>query len=529
MTDDDSDEPIGRRGPSSRSRSSRSSGGGGTSSRKKASTSNRSKAKRKIISSDEENDEHAAPVRSSGGLNSPSVDSKDRSRQEKGKLKDSKIPFDGEVNMDVRNPPEPPSLSPILGSSLDGVGASFSPVLSKGPPSPRHQQQSLCWKHRVNLIGEKVVDPMIHICDKCHLPILTYARMIPCKHVFCLECGRAAEKICYKCGDKVTRVEQTTLGKVFMCTHQQGKTREPCKRTYLSQRDLQAHIAHRHIKAKEKEKPQLPVPIVSRDPRHMPHRSHAQMVAAGAANHQVAGVASHTTTVAQTAAAIAAAQAAAAAASLSCAGASLVSAGTTLGSKVTASPYGANPAGATPSLAAPPLPAIAPNVLPPVPSAASPYLTPPPSVYAPQMVPPPSAVYAAPSAHAQYPPVGVPVGVGPVPPPPPPPAVPTFVHAPPPPPPTAYAAPPPTPYDDYGRAAAAASMSHNHGHSAHSSHTTHATHASHAHQPPPPHSGHSSRAPPPPWQQRPPPPPQPPTHRDYRAPPTGTQQQHYYR
>ncbi|OQR73415.1 hypothetical protein BIW11_09749, partial [Tropilaelaps mercedesae] len=262
------------------------------------------------------------------------------------------------INPDfARGSAEPPSLSPILGSSLDGVGASFSPVLSKGPPSPRHQQQSLCWKHRVNLIGEKVVDPMIHICDKCHLPILIYARMIPCKHVFCLECGRAADKICYKCRDKVTRVEQTTLGKVFMCTHQQGKTREPCKRTYLSQRDLQAHIAHRHVKAKEKEKLQqqhVPVPIVSRDPRHLTHsRTHAPSVLA-------AGVHPGHTSAAQ-AAAVAAAQAAAAAAatlsSVACAGAPMVTAGATLGSKLPASPYGVHPVtGApTPSLGASPL------------------------------------------------------------------------------------------------------------------------------------------------------------------------------
>lgn len=48
--------------------------------------------------------------------------------------------------------------------------------------------------------------------------------------------------------DKVTRVEQTGLGTVFMCTHagtRYGNT--GCRRTYLSQRDLQAHINHRHV------------------------------------------------------------------------------------------------------------------------------------------------------------------------------------------------------------------------------------------------------------------------------------------
>lgn len=45
------------------------------------------------------------------------------------------------------------------------------------------------------------------------------------------------------------RVEQASLGNVFMCTH--GGSRygnDGCRRTYLSQRDLQAHINHRHLR-----------------------------------------------------------------------------------------------------------------------------------------------------------------------------------------------------------------------------------------------------------------------------------------
>lgn len=63
---------------------------------------------------------------------------------------------------------------------------------------------------------------------------------IPCKHVFCLACAQRDSKQCPRCSDKVVRVEQTGLGTVFMCTH--GGTRygnTGCRRTYLSQRDLQ--------------------------------------------------------------------------------------------------------------------------------------------------------------------------------------------------------------------------------------------------------------------------------------------------
>uniref|UniRef100_A0A1B0DJR9 E3 ubiquitin-protein ligase Hakai n=1 Tax=Phlebotomus papatasi TaxID=29031 RepID=A0A1B0DJR9_PHLPP len=119
-------------------------------------------------------------------------------------------------------------------------------TIQRGPPEPMLR---LKWNHRVTLIGEKVLNPMIHCCDKCLKPILIYGRMIPCKHVFCLACAPTEPlKECFRCKEKVCRVEQSGLGSVFMCSH--GGSRygsKGCKRTYLSQRDLQAHINHRHL------------------------------------------------------------------------------------------------------------------------------------------------------------------------------------------------------------------------------------------------------------------------------------------
>ena len=98
---------------------------------------------------------------------------------------------------------------------------------------------------------------MIHNCDKCKKPILIYGRMIPCKHVFCLSCATqsltpGATSTCPRCGDKVVRVEQAGLGSIYMCSH--GGSRygsNGCRRTYLSQRDLQAHSQHRHMKQQQ--------------------------------------------------------------------------------------------------------------------------------------------------------------------------------------------------------------------------------------------------------------------------------------
>lgn len=76
--------------------------------------------------------------------------------------------------------------------------------------------------------------------------------------MFCYACGKKEHKQCPRCLDKVSRVEQTGLGTVFMCSH--GGSRygsSGCRRTYLSARDLQAHINHRHVS-----NPTQPVEVV---------------------------------------------------------------------------------------------------------------------------------------------------------------------------------------------------------------------------------------------------------------------------
>nr|CAG4641723.1 EOG090X06V5 [Eurycercus lamellatus] len=134
-----------------------------------------------------------------------------------------------------------------LEADISQLQAPTFTTLNRGPPEPMLR---LDWTLPVNLIGEKVSNPMIHCCDKCLKPILIYGRLIPCKHVYCLGCGRQEEnKPCPRCRERVVRVEQTGLAQLFMCTH--GGSRygnDGCRRTYLSQRDLQAHVNHRHLR-----------------------------------------------------------------------------------------------------------------------------------------------------------------------------------------------------------------------------------------------------------------------------------------
>ena len=63
------------------------------------------------------------------------------------------------------------------------------------------------------------------------------------------------------CSQRVVRIEQAALGSVFVCTF--GGTKHGvsgCHRTYLSQRDLQSHIAHRHFGASREAAAQRVVP-----------------------------------------------------------------------------------------------------------------------------------------------------------------------------------------------------------------------------------------------------------------------------
>ena len=47
-----------------------------------------------------------------------------------------------------------------------------------------HGNEPLNWKYKVNLIGEKVVNPRIHCCERCLLPILVYGRMVCFKLIY---------------------------------------------------------------------------------------------------------------------------------------------------------------------------------------------------------------------------------------------------------------------------------------------------------------------------------------------------------
>ena len=83
---------------------------------------------------------------------------------------------------------------------------------------------------------------------------------------------------CFRCKDPVQRIEQSALGTVFLCTYGGSKhSNDGCRRTYLSQRDLNAHIQHRHLKAEgrslEQTGPKAPAAPMHRQPQPQPKQT----------------------------------------------------------------------------------------------------------------------------------------------------------------------------------------------------------------------------------------------------------------
>ena len=92
-------------------------------------------------------------------------------------------------------------------------------TLSHGPSV--NVLQALKWDHQPTLIGTKVVNPILHVCDKCQHPIIRYGRL-NCKHVLCHSCASGLLKEisnCIRCNTKVTGVEEVGLGRLFVCSY----------------------------------------------------------------------------------------------------------------------------------------------------------------------------------------------------------------------------------------------------------------------------------------------------------------------
>ena len=115
-----------------------------------------------------------------------------------------------------------------------------------------------------------------------------------------------------RCDDPVQRIEQSALGTVFICTYGAPKhTFAGCRRTYLSQRDLDSHIHHRHLKKSEpakssSDKTHHHTPFISTGHQVMTSTGHQVMASTGhqmmtstghqmmmSTSHQIVSSASH--------------------------------------------------------------------------------------------------------------------------------------------------------------------------------------------------------------------------------------------
>jgi len=129
-----------------------------------------------------------------------------------------------------------------------------------------HAIEKLNWNMNTNTISQKIVDQTMDFCMICNLPILIYGRLIPCKHVMCIQCANSIDlKVCLKesCNEIIERIDTALRGGIFVCNYNLDYKNIPnnldkfrlnpdlsqkklCGRSYMSQRDLNSHIQHRH-------------------------------------------------------------------------------------------------------------------------------------------------------------------------------------------------------------------------------------------------------------------------------------------
>eukprot|EP00736_Rhodelphis_marinus_P003431 Rmarinus@m.21521 len=93
-------------------------------------------------------------------------------------------------------------------------------------------------------VERKMYHP-VHFCPRCEHPILKYARLLPCYHLFCRECADLTVDKCFICGSVPeqgqTRVSyQDELENAFVCPFSQ------CRRGYWKLNSLEGHINVRH-------------------------------------------------------------------------------------------------------------------------------------------------------------------------------------------------------------------------------------------------------------------------------------------
>lgn len=129
-----------------------------------------------------------------------------------------------------------------------------------------HAISGMNWNLNNSSSYQIMKDQTMDFCMICNLPILIYGRLIPCKHVMCLQCANSIDiKVCLKeyCNERIDRIEKASRGGIFVCLYDLDNKnsfqnaelirqspdisqKKLCGRSYMSQRDLNSHIQHRH-------------------------------------------------------------------------------------------------------------------------------------------------------------------------------------------------------------------------------------------------------------------------------------------
>lgn len=159
------------------------------------------------------------------------------------------------------------------GSSQDGsAGAQSSPAESVTVACPDHLVLadlpvakglgSATAASAVKIVGRRSrrqLTERVHFCVRCDFPIAIYGRLIPCDHIFCLDCARS-DSICYLCGERIQKIQTIKMMEgVYVCAA------PGCLKSFLKKTEFVSHIYdnHAHLLQPNMKKEEMNEPQVS--------------------------------------------------------------------------------------------------------------------------------------------------------------------------------------------------------------------------------------------------------------------------
>ncbi|XP_076938480.1 E3 ubiquitin-protein ligase HAKAI homolog [Bidens hawaiensis] len=91
----------------------------------------------------------------------------------------------------------------------------------------------------VKTVGRRSRRPLgerVHFCVQCDFPVAVYGLLMPCEHVFCLDCARS-DSLCYLCDERIQKIQTIKMMEgIFICAAPH------CLKSFVKKTNFEAHV-----------------------------------------------------------------------------------------------------------------------------------------------------------------------------------------------------------------------------------------------------------------------------------------------